>query len=254
MKCNIKNIGFIIFVLAACLSHSIVADGRVDIIYLLFFSVAMLSLYLIKNRYASYLAGAVVLIALAVYCVDYAFFTVPVFLLTIVYRSAMNKISASEGKNKHRMATENVWLQLIIMLGVAEGIYSVVLLTNNQYNIYFKDFKSGSVIFLLLAVIFIAGSFSKALKSSTAKFYKVSKQDYSTLSLFNFVSLFMFAGTVLYSCAKFEELQVSSTRIYFPWAVWLCAFIFEKNPMTEAMLVLLEEKIKKVSDRMDKEI
>lgn len=217
------------------------------------FVVAVSALYLIKNVYAAYLISLLLMVGYSVYNISYGIFIIPVYLLIIVYRIIIKKVDNSGGKKRHNGDVGHSGLHFLIILGLAEIIYALVKLFENDFFSYYGDADELVVLAVALTAIFIGGSFSKRLEKKIQQVYKVNKKNYITLNLVNFVGMFLFFSSVFLHYGAYQDLQFDYYVVCFPWTIWLCVLVYEKNPITEAMLELIEEGIKKVSERRIKE-
>ena len=253
MKSHIKNAALFILIIAICLFRAIDYSNLPGIFYMVGFVVAALILYIIKNKYISLCLGVIILICSSLYDINCAVFSVPVFLLMVVYKSAIPKLKLSDKKNQHHATTEGFFLQLLFFLGVAGGVYFIIKSLNADISAYIGDFVGATLILLALVVVFASGCFSKSVRANVKKHHKISVQDYSALNRINFTSLFLFIITLLLCYINYQSVRVGFPTVFFPWQVWLCVLVFEKNPITETMFVLIENEIKKVSEKSGKD-
>lgn len=249
MKSHIKRgYLFIFFILVYILGQSDIQDYRKPAFFLAFFT-SVVVLYIIKNTYVAHLISLLLIIGCSVYNISYAVFIIPPYLLILVYRSIIKKIRLTDSKKKHNIGVGHTGLHFLILLGLAEIIYVLVKSFDNEFYAYYKDAVEIVGLTVALVVIFAVGSFSKKAEQKAMQDYKVSKNDYITLNLVNFVGMFLFLSSLAVNYGAYQDLQVHYTVMCFAWSVWMCVLVYEKNPVTEVLLDLIKEKIKEVSER-----
>lgn len=253
MKSNIKDCLIYIYIILACFFASSSFDGLQDVIHVSVFLAAVAALYLIKNRYIAYGLSAALLICYTVYNIKYALFMLPVFFLIVFHRSCMKKISMAKCKTNKKSEINSVWLHLFILSGTVGAIFAVIRFFESDYQSFVGETDMGVIVAEALIGIFLMGSFSEKVKTKVKNTHKVSNKDYATLNLINFVGVFLFAVTVFCEYAMSQELSIEIYVVCFPWTVWLVVLLYENNPITDAVLALIEEEIKKISEIRIKE-
>lgn len=249
MKSHIKT-GYLFLYIAfiSLLGIVYIRDIQSAVSYLVFFA-AVAVLYLIKNKYISYGLSILLLSAYAVYKINYVIFMIPVYLLIIMYRSIMKKIRVTDGKKSRNAEVGHMGLHFLILLGLGAVIYAVSRCFANDVYQYSVNGDEIAVMAVVLIAVFLIGLFSKKLEREVRQSCKVNTKNFVTLNLVNFVAMFLFFSTVFLNYAAYQDLQVSYLVAFYPWTVWLCVLVYEKNPITESILKLIEEEIKKISER-----
>lgn len=224
-----------------------------EVIYICVFVALVLCLYFIKNRYVAYGLSVILLAGYSVYNINLALFMIPVFLLIVVHRYYIEKINAPKGEKKNKSEVNHIWLHLLIALGVAEAIYAAVSFYGSDYHTFFGITDMVIIVAEVLISVFVLGAFSKTVKSKVRQISKINNSDYATLILINFISVFLFGVALFLNYVTPSKTLVNISTVCFPWAVWLAIMVYEKNPVTEAIFIVVEEKLKKISERCIKE-
>lgn len=253
MKSHIKT-GYLFLYIAfiSLLGIVNVRDIQSAVSYLVFFA-AIAVLYLVKNKYVSYGLSILLLTAYAIYKINYAIFMIPVYLLIIIYRGIMRKIRLTDSKKIRSIEVGHTGLHFLILLGLGVGIYAVSISSTNYLYQYYSHGGEIEVMAVVLIAIFLIGLFSKKLEKEVRQSHKVNTKNFATLNLVNFVAMFLFFSSAFLNYAAYQDLQAVYQIAFFPWTVWLCVLVYEKNPITESILKLIEEEIKKISERRIKE-
>lgn len=223
------------------------------IVSFLTFTAAVLVLFLFKNKFLAYGLSLILMLVCAINHNQYMIFIMPVYLLIIIYRNIIKKISADSSKKARHGNIGHIGLHFMILLALGGGLFAWNKFLKNDYFAYYKEADELPVIAVAMVVIFVVGAFSKNVSREVRRILKISNENYITLNLVNLTALLMFSSSVFLNYAAYQDLQINYTVVCFPWMVWLCVLVYEKNPITEAILKLIEEEIKKISERRIKE-
>ena len=217
------------------------------------YSLAVLALYIIKNKYIAYPVSVLLIAGYSVYSISHAVFMIPSYLMIVVYKNIIRKIRAAEGKKTRGNEISHMGLHFLILLALVEIIYAVLRFFENEFYAYYNNAGELVALAVALTVIFVSGCFSSKVEKEARGSCRVSKNNYVTLNLVNFTGMLLFLGSVALNYGAYQDFQINYTVVCFPWSVWLCVLVYEKNPITEAMLKLIEEKLKEISERRIKE-
>jgi len=253
MKSCIKNRIFFLYVILISFFSSSRFEIFKEVIYICVFVALVLCLYFIKNRYVAYGLSVILLAGYSVYNINLALFMIPVFLLIVVHRYYIEKINALKEKKKHKSEMNHIWLHLLIALGVAEAIYAAVSFYGSDYHTFIGTTDTAVIVAEALIAVFALGAFSETVKSKARHICKVNNSDYVTLIFINFIGVFLFGVALFLNYVTPSKTLVNISIVCLPWAVWLAVMVYEKNPVTEAIFIVVEEKLKKISERCIKE-
>lgn len=252
-KFCIKDSKLFVFILLICFFSSSKFSHISEIIYASVFMAFISALYLIKNRHVAYILSIAIIAVYSVYNVEYAFFIVPVSLLVLIYKNLASKMRQPDSKKKYKSTAEHMLLNLMLILGVAEGICFFREYFKNDICDFIGDINRTIVVAVVMVVLFVSGAFFKSVQKTVTSNFKISSRDYYTLIYTNFVAIILFAVSVFGVYTTYQTFKMNISVVRFPWTVWLCVLVYEKNPITESILKLIEEEIKKISERRIKE-
>lgn len=239
-----KALCFLFIVITYCL-QAIVKIYSFCCLYIFSFMASVALVYVIKNKYLGFLAGAMVLVATEFYDSNYKYLTAIAFLLICAHRNLVSAEGSCKKGKKDTDVFSFLLVQLALFLSIALFLYCAVLIQSTTINSAATNFHRVLLIYLWIIGIFIY-SVCKSRKSK-GNIHKIDKQLSSNLRFMYLVSFFALSATVLFSYAKIGHIHMTYDVIYFPWFTYICSMVYNGDPYIKSLAESIGNLLTKIS-------